>query len=204
MEKHEAIYQGLKKAGHGGWGGQKYQDRMDGLDINLSKLLEETQLTSGYVLELGSGAGDVSIWFAKKGFTATGVEISETAVKWAEEKAGDLNTSFVHASVTEEHLLDGQLFDLVLDGNCLHCLFGDDRHRFYQNATRLLKDDGYLYIASVIGNYEGATATVGPIERCFLTEEALKVEVKSYGYNLIKEWVRPHAEYSHYIGIFKK
>ncbi len=204
MEKHEVIYKGLRKDGHGGWGGQKYDERMQGLEINLSRLFTEIKLTKGSILELGSGAGDVSIWFAKKGFKTVGVEISETAVEWAIEKASGLNTTFLHGSVTEENLLEGELFDLVLDGNCLHCLFGEDRHKFYQNASRLLRDEGYLYIASVIGNYEGATAKVGPIERCFLTENALKSEVKSHGFDLLKEWIRPHQDYSHYIGVFKK
>jgi len=202
MEKHEEVYRKLKENGHEGWGGSKYQDRMEGLDKNLKRLLEKTQLKSGRMLELGSGAGDVSIWFAKRGFETYGVEISETAVEWAREKAGDLKCEFLHSSVTVP-LNFHQEFDLVVDGNCLHCLFDSDRNKFYENTKSALKEEGYLYIASVIANNEGETAVVGPIPRCFLTRDVLVDEIEAYGYDLKYEWVNTHENHSHFIGIFK-
>lgn len=203
MEKHEEVYQALKAQGYEGWGGQKHDERMRGLDKNLTRLLDYIDVDAGRVLELGSGAGDVSIWFAKRGFEATGVEISETAVQWGKEKANGLNTRFICSSVTEEHLLENELFDLIIDGNCLHCLFDMDRTAFYKNVKRLLNKDGYFYVASVIANKEGETAVVGPIERCFLTEEALIAEINEHGFEFVTSWVTRHESHGHLIGVFK-
>lgn len=203
MEKHEAVYQTLKEKGYDGWGGKKYDERMRGLDKNLTRLLSHIKLEGGRVLELGSGAGDVSMWFAEKGFEATGVEISETAVKWSIEKAGDLNTRFICSSVTEEHLLMNESFDLIIDGNCLHCLFDEDRTAFYHNVKRLLNPKGYFYVASVMANKAGETAVVGPIERCFLTEESLLDEITGHGFELVTSWITRHESHGHFIGVFK-
>lgn len=77
------------------------------------------------ILEMGSGAGDVSLKIAGRGFEVTGVEISPTAVEWAKQKAveSDLKPKFVCSSVRDGEILYGVKFDLIIDGNCLHCLF---------------------------------------------------------------------------------
>lgn len=167
MNPHEKIYQNLKENGYGGWGGQRYEERMMHLDKNLTRLLEATALTSGRVLELGSGAGDVSIWFAKQGFDVVGIEVSETAVNWANEKADALDIHFICSSVTADDLLEHDTFDLIVDGNCLHCLFDEDRKAYIQNVHKWLKADGHYYMSSVMALTEGQSAVVGPIERCF-------------------------------------
>ncbi|MCH4888472.1 class I SAM-dependent methyltransferase [Acidaminobacter sp. JC074] len=202
MNPHEKIYRELKEAGHGGWGGKKHQERLDSLDRNLNRLLDYLQITSGKVLEMGSGAGDVSIWFNKRGYQVTGVEISETAVAWSREKT-DGSVDFICSSVTEEDLLMNQTFDLIVDGNCLHCLFDEDRHKFYSNVKRLLKADGYFYISSAIANNEGETAVIGPLDRCFVTEDHLKKELSSHSLICIKSWLNVHEKYSHFYGVFK-
>ncbi len=203
MNPHEIVYRELKEAGHGGWGGKKYKERMESLNNNLQRVVDYLSLTSGQVLEMGSGAGDVSLWFHARGYKVTGIEISETAVKWSKEKAGDSSVRFFCDSVTRDELLLNESFDLIVDGNCLHCLFDEDREKFYSNVKRLLKADGYFYISSAIANKEGETAVVGPIDRCFVTEEVLKEELKSHDLKCIKSWLTVHEKYSHFYGIFK-
>ena len=203
MNPHEKIYRELKEAGHGGWGGKKHPERLNSLDKNLNRLVDYLQITSGQVLEMGSGAGDVSLWFDKRGYQVTGVEISQTAVEWSKEKAGDSGVTFICSSVTDQHLLLNQSYDLIVDGNCLHCLFDHDRHKFYSNVKRLLKADGYFYISSAIANKEGETAVIGPVDRCFVTENHLKGELLSHDLECIKSWLNIHEKYSHFYGIFK-
>lgn len=201
MEKHEAVYRNLRKEGHQGWGGNKYEDRMKGLDNNLIELMDFLEIKQGKALELGSGAGDLSIKLHDLGFDVTGVEISETAVEWARQKAG--NIRFIHQSVTESQLLENETFDLILDGNCLHCLFDDDRVKLYDNISRLLKPEGYFYVASVIANNEGDSALVGPIPRCFLTKDQLLQELEFHGFECLKSWTKHHEKHGHFRGVFK-
>lgn len=203
MEKHEKVYRELKEKGYDGWGGKNYDNRMKGLDENLAKLLEVISIKSGKALELGSGAGDLSMKLQRLGFEVSGIEISQTAVEWAIKKS-NASCRFVQGSVTDSNIFIDEAFDLILDGNCLHCLFDQDRIEFYRNVDRLLEQEGYLYIASVIANREGETAVIGPIPRCFLTEEQLLEELRLHHFVAIKTWVTHREHHGHLCGVFKR
>ena len=71
------------------------------------------------VLELGCGSGNDAIWFAKKGFNVTAVDISEKEINLAKEKSkGISNINYiiddVHSFSTEEK------FDIIYDRGCIH------------------------------------------------------------------------------------
>ena len=79
---HEEKYQTAKAAGLPGWGGAERISK-------LSQCIEERFFSyteaprNGNLLELGCGAGNLSIELAKKGFNVHGVDFSETAITWA-------------------------------------------------------------------------------------------------------------------------
>lgn len=204
MNLHDEVYKNLKSQKHHGWGGAKYDDRMIGLDKNMDLLLETLQIDKGTVLELGSGAGDLSIKMCDRGFHVTGIEISQTAVNWSNEKKKNRSIDFLCESVTSKDILLGATFDLILDGNCLHCLFDQDRHDFYWNVLRWLKEDGHFYLASVAAKEKGKTATVGPIPRCFKTIRELKEEANHHGLICVHEWCIEHENHNHFRAVFKK
>lgn len=197
MNQHELAYQALKAKGYGGWGGQNYEDRMEGWDQQLIQILDKISLKSGQLLELGSGAGDVCIKLESYGFTCTGLEFSETAVKWSQEKS---KQRFICGSATDPNILEGESFDIILDGNCLHCII-ENRDLFYKNVRRLLKSEGYFVLSSVIEK-PGFKANVSHIERCILSEEALEKEAIQY-FTLESKWITVHSDHHHYWGIFR-
>ena len=91
---------------------------------------------------------------------------------------------------------------MVIDGNCIHCLFGEDRNRFYDNAKRMLKSDGYLFMSTaVIENDEDETPSISSIRRCIITEEALKAELARMGFRKVKDWIS-HVNHRHYYGLY--
>lgn len=205
MEVHERIYQELKSSGSQGWGGTSFENRMIGWDEQLDKLFDRINLSGKKVLELGSGAGDVSLRVAQRGCEVTGVEISLTAVEWAKQKANDMNVAamFICNSVADRSILVGEKFDLLIDGNCLHCLFGEDRLAFYDNLMRLIADDGHVFISSAIVSNEGdETPKISSIDRCFVTSESIVEELETRGFRLIEEW-SSHGTHEHYYGLFK-
>jgi SAM-dependent methyltransferase len=83
---HETVYRRLKtQADWTGWGGQAELARSLSL---LDQMLAWPGVPQrGRSLELGCGAGNVSLHLAKRGWDAHGVDISPTAIAWANENA---------------------------------------------------------------------------------------------------------------------
>lgn len=205
MESHERIYRELKNTGSKGWGGSSFDNRMNAWEEQLEKLFDLIKLRGNRVLELGSGAGDVSLRVAQRGYDVTGIEISPTAVEWALQKANDmsLDVKFACGNVADNTILQDERYDLIIDGNCLHCLFDEDREAFFDNVERLIEDGGYVFISSAIILNEGDLATkISSIDRCFVTRESIVEEVERRGFRLLEEW-RSNGTHEHYYGLFE-
>ena len=151
MKKYEAIY--LQKKDRGALGWQEEEDYIEIIGW-LSKLLNWSNKKSGKVLELGCGAGNISMYLAKSGYQLTGIDISPTAIKWAKQRFKKLNLTgdFFEGNVTELQIFKDQSFDMLVDSLCLHCLIGDDRKKFLQEAYRVLTADGVFLIISMCGD----------------------------------------------------
>ncbi len=138
---------------------------------------------SGRVLELGCGAGDLSLWLAERGFEIFGVDISATAISWAREKfsARGLNGSFRVASVLDLAEFAHDYFDIVLDGHCFHCIIGDDRNIFLSNARRLLRAGGIFHVATMCGEIHDpeVRATFDPTTNCLVRDGVAIRQIKA-------------------------
>jgi 2-polyprenyl-3-methyl-5-hydroxy-6-metoxy-1,4-benzoquinol methylase len=204
-DEHETIYQGLKESGYKGWGGVSYDSRMNGWDDSLNKIFKTINLSKGKVLELGCGSGDVSIKIAEMGYEVIGVDFSPTAIEWAREKANskELSIEFLSQNVCEEDLLSGNQYELIIDGNCLHCLFDEERTMFYTNVKRLLSKTGVFYVGSAISSPGGdSNPQISSIDRCILTQEALEKELELMGFVKMETWIIEHKTHNHYRGLF--
>ncbi len=118
----------------------------EGLDHDFNDKIKELNITSGMVLDLGSGPGTQSIALAKMGFKVTGIDISETAVKKANEKAKNegLAINFLHDDILNIHITEN--FDLILDRGCFHVLDPLDRQKYVNNINKLLNQNAYLLL----------------------------------------------------------
>lgn len=204
MEQHEKMYQKLRESSYLGWGGKNYENRMQGWDQALEKI--ELYLSNTHsILEMGCGAGDVSLKLVQKGYRVTGIDFSETAIKWAKEKSQGLESQvqFYQDSATNTDILMSQKFDLIIDGNCLHCLFDDDRDNFYKNINRLLKREGYLFISTAIKYPNKNEPKISSLPRCLLTEEELMKEFKTHNLEMKIHWLSDE-NHLHFYGLLKK
>ena len=110
--------------------------------------------TSGRLLELGCGAGSLTMWFEQRAFEVYGVDIAPSAIEWARETAAAQGS---HAVVDQSDICQGLNYpdawcDIVVDGHCYHCIIGEDRRKFLAQAFRVLKPNGWLLILTMVNN----------------------------------------------------
>ena len=125
----------------------------------------------GWLLELGCGAGNLSIAFAQAGYTVSGIDIAPTAIEWARENAASASAeaTFLEGSVLTLEACADEAFDIALDGRCLHCIIGRDRAQFLQSVHRVLKPNGVLTICSMCNDVPDTLhfrETFDPVSRC--------------------------------------
>ncbi|KAA8997341.1 methyltransferase domain-containing protein [Affinibrenneria salicis] len=153
---YERQYQYLKHHGQRAWSGEGYERGRQALTAVLQSLREDKVLPppGSVCLELGCGNGAMaSLLLARAGYNVHGVDISATAIEWAQESfaAEGLSGSFRQGDVCTLDQYAGRQFDLVFDGSCLHCLINDQRARCFSQIGRVLKTDGMFIVSSMCG-----------------------------------------------------
>lgn len=100
-------------------------------------------------VDLGCGIGNYSVYLAGKGFNVTGVDISPTAIKIAEEnsKKRGVKCDFIVADLLGDLKGVSGTFDFAYDWELLHHIFPEQREKYVENVHGKLKPKGtYLSI----------------------------------------------------------
>lgn len=108
-------------------------------------------LTPGRALDLGCGEGGDAIWLAQNGWTTTGVDISATAVRRAQQAAtaaglDESRVRFVVADLADADALD-DAYDLVT-ASFFHSPVALDRAAVLRRAAHLLAPGGHLLLVT--------------------------------------------------------
>ncbi len=123
---------------------------------NSSKELSESveSITPCFALDVGCGTGTEAIYLAKRGFKVSAVDISETAIQIAKDKAKkeNVNIDFKVGSVLNIPF-DSNVFGFVNDRGCFHAIEPKDREKFTSEINRVLKSGG-LYLMLCFSNKE--------------------------------------------------
>jgi len=99
------------------------------------------------ILDIGSGPGAYSLYFARKGHPVTSLDIAinELAVLEQASRAEGLGINIVCADAADNYL-PGKRFDHIFVMGPLYCMCDERlRIRILQNAVDHLKPGGYLY-----------------------------------------------------------
>jgi SAM-dependent methyltransferase len=117
-------------------------------DENLVSYLDRGLLTPGRALDLGCGPGRNALHLAASGFAVEGVDLSATAVEWAEERARDagVDVRFRRGDAFELGLTGP--YDLIYDSGCFHHLAPHRRISYLDLVDRCLVPGGHLALTS--------------------------------------------------------
>jgi len=112
----------------------------------LVRLASEGEL-AGAVLDAGCGTGENALHVASLGLSVLGVDVAETALAIAREKAADRGIE-VEFSAADAFRLErlGRLFATVLDCGLFHTFDADERPRYVASLASVTEHEGTLYV----------------------------------------------------------
>jgi ubiquinone/menaquinone biosynthesis C-methylase UbiE len=102
---------------------------------------------AGAVLDAGCGTGENALHVASLGFSVLGVDVAETALAIAREKADErgIEAEFAAADALQLERL-GRRFETVLDCGLFHTFDGDERPAYVASLASVTEHDGTLYV----------------------------------------------------------
>ncbi len=114
---------------------------------------------AGAVLDAGCGTGENALHVASLGLHVLGVDLAETALSLAREKAAarGLDADFVVADALHLDRL-GRVFDTVLDCGLFHSFDSDERRDYVASLASVTTRGGSLYVLCF--------GDVGPARSC--------------------------------------
>lgn len=117
----------------------------------------------GRALDLGCGPGRNTLHLASLGYEADGVDLSATAVRWAEERARETGTTgarFHRGDAFAPGTVEGP-YDLVYDSGCFHHLPPHRRVSYLALLDRVLAPGG-LFALTAFAAGEGGMGSERP------------------------------------------
>lgn len=155
-DTYEKKYHILRQQNLDAWTGEGYTRAWEQLNHIFDMLNKENLFPAppAKFLELGCGnAAMSSQLMAQQGYDVYGVDISPTAIKWANERFLSLNLKghFHVENISNIPHFTSESFDIVFDGSCLHCINGEDILHCFAEMKRLIKPDGSLIISTMCG-----------------------------------------------------
>jgi len=196
---YDQLYAQTQAAGQPCWGGQQ---RLEKETLWLERLFSQSQVPKqGKVLELGCGEGHFSRLLCQKGYQVTGADVSAQAIEWAETKARSmgLQIDYFVADLTQAGVLENQGYEMIVDGNCLHCIIDQDRPVFLTNVFQALRPGGVFFVSALSAQgtetewiYRQAQAY-----RQIVPKPILENELLSAGFVLLASQEYPGERHNH-------
>jgi ubiquinone/menaquinone biosynthesis C-methylase UbiE len=115
-----------------------YQDEL------FSHLVEVTGLPeNASVLEIGVGTGQATMPMAQRGYSLTGIELSDELAQLARQKLDDFPSATVVTGTFEDAVIPDESFDLVYSATAFHWIQPEVK---FAKPHRILKPGGFLAI----------------------------------------------------------
>ena len=140
----------------------------DAIDEDLLAAFERLAPKAAFVLDVGTGLGQMAAAAAERGHRVVATDLSRRALEAASERAANLPVLWLEDDITKSRLC--RQFDVAVDRGCLHLLGPDAALAYAANISALLAPGGHLLLkthASEEGDRHGTTphtrATLEPL-----------------------------------------
>jgi SAM-dependent methyltransferase len=144
-------------------------------DENLASYVGQGLLAPGRALDLGCGPGRNALYLASLGFQVDAVDLSPTAIAWAQERARDAGADVrFHCGDAFELTAaePGGTYDLIYDSGCFHHLPPHRRVSYLALLERALAPGGHLALTSFAAGEAGSGSELPDAE--FYRQAGLK------------------------------
>jgi SAM-dependent methyltransferase len=111
---------------------------------------QKVDMTDFVVFDAGCGNGKHSKYLVEN-FCESGIgyDISQTAIRQANELKGDLQIEYFVKSIGAPFDIDNESIDLVIDATSSHALKVQERGKFLSEISRVLKPGGYMFLRTL-------------------------------------------------------
>lgn len=116
----------------------------------------------GRALDVGCGAGVLSVYLARRGFDVTGIDFVEGAIRMAREQAERSGVAVRLVQADASEFRSDEPFDVVLDRGCMHMLDDAGRRRYVERLGDWLAPAGSYVLGHFVKRHALDWRPVGP------------------------------------------
>lgn len=115
------------------------------------RYIEKYLIPSAKILDIGAGAGEYSIYFARKGYEVSAIELSENNIKAFRKKISSSDKiDLVQGNALDLSRFEDNSFDIVLlFGPLYHLKSDSDKQKCIAEAKRVCKLNGKIFFAFI-------------------------------------------------------
>jgi cyclopropane fatty-acyl-phospholipid synthase-like methyltransferase len=109
--------------------------------------LDVADRITGSILDPGCGTGENALFFASRGHKVMGLDFLEEPIRRAKQKAAERGLSATFLVMDALALKDlPEVFDSVIDSGLFHVFSDEDRRRYVEGLTSVVKPGGRLFL----------------------------------------------------------
>lgn len=115
------------------------------------KCIEEYLTPEAKILDIGAGAGEYSLYFARKGYHVSALELADANIEAFRAKLMESDTvDLAQGNALDLSRYADNSFDVVLLFGPLYHLHSEaDKRRCIEEAKRVCKEDGYIFFSFI-------------------------------------------------------